>query len=52
MKKTTNQPQKTQGKTTNHVKNKDKQQTNNTRILSPKAGYNQHASPSEPYSDI
>jgi len=43
MKKQTNQQQQTQGKTTNHVSNKDKQQTSKT-LLSPKAGYVQHAS--------
>jgi hypothetical protein len=41
----TNQPQKTQGKTTNNNINKDNTQTHNTEILRLKAGYNQHTSP-------
>jgi hypothetical protein len=32
-----NQEQETHGKTTNHINNKDKKQTNTTKILSPKA---------------
>jgi len=44
MKKQTDQQQKTHGKTTKDSHNKDKQQTNNKTLLSPKAGYNQHAS--------
>lgn len=35
---TKNQQQKTQGKTTNHMNNKDKKQTNNKKELSLKAG--------------
>ena len=55
MKKQTDQQQKTHGITTNHANhtiNKQKKQTHNNKLLSPKAGYNQHASPSELYSDI
>jgi hypothetical protein len=43
MKKQTNQQQKTHGKTTKHINNKD----NDTELLSLKAGYNQHTSPFE-----
>jgi len=32
------QQEKTHGRTTNRISNKDKQQTNNTKLLSPKAG--------------
>jgi len=37
MKNKANPQQKTHCKTKNHINNKDKQQTNTTRILSPKA---------------
>jgi hypothetical protein len=47
MKAQTNKTQKTQGKTTNHINNKDEQQTNNTEILRGKSGYNQHTSPKQ-----
>ena len=45
MKKQTYQQQKTHGKTTNRISNKDKQQTNNTNLLRLKSGYSQHTSP-------
>ena len=41
MKTQTNQPQKTQGKTTKQ----EQIQTQDNKLLSPKAGYDQHASP-------
>ena len=43
MKKQTDQQQETHGKTTNHVSNKDKQQTNNKTLLSIKAGILVHS---------
>jgi len=38
MKKQTDQREETHGKTTNHVNDKDKQQTKNTELLSLKTG--------------
>ena len=45
-KQTKNQQQKTQGKTTNHMNNKEQIQTKDKELLDLKAGYNQHTSPS------
>ena len=45
IKKPIDHPQKPQGATKKHIINQGNLETRNKKLLSPKAGYNQHTSP-------